>query len=249
MMACKSGIILTILLIFTTNLFGFQSQPVDFGKVKLKNGAVLKTRILDIDFRHNVTIGLPDSQEVMIAAARIYKIKTKGIRHYNMLPEQKGFTGAVSFGLLFGRSSEFSGMRAGVAINGIVGYQFTGLLGLGIGSGAEFIDDLITAPLYVRLDGQIFNGRVSPVYTMDIGGSFAWYSNNSFNSFNTVQGGWLVRPGLGVRFRNLGNSIYFLVSYQLQTLTYESTNSWRTDFRSVERRTMKNLNYTFGLKF
>lgn len=238
-----------LLLFSITNLFAYQVQLENFGKVKLKNGAILKTRILDIDLRHNVTIGLPDSQQVVIAADQIYKIKAKGIRHFGSLPEQRGLMGSVSFGLLFGKPNESSNLRAGVGINGVLGYQFSNLIGLGIGAGAEFVNELITAPVYLRLDGQMMNTRVSPIYTMDLGGSFAWYNANQFNSFESVNGGWFLRPGLGFRFQNLGNSLYFLVSYQVQTLTYESTSNWRTDFKFVEQRTMKNLKYTFGIKF
>ena len=246
----KPGIALLILLFSATSLFGFQSQLVPpIGKIKLKNGTLLKTQILDIDLHHNVTIGLPDKQQVVIASDHIYKVKARGIRHYGSLPDQQGFTGSVSFGLLFGKSSERSGMRTGVAIDGVFGYRLTSLLGFGIGAGAEFVNDLITAPLYMRFDGQLLNTRVSPIYTMDIGGSFAWYNSNNFNRFDSVHGGWFLRPGVGVRFRNLTNSIYMLVSYQVQTLTYESSSEWRTDLTSVEKRTMKNLKYTIGIKF
>ena len=248
-MPCKSGIAIFILLFLAGNLYGYQTSTEKLGKVKLKDGTVYKTSILAIDIDHNVTIGLPDSQQVTISNEHVYKIKGPGIRHYGDLVSKKGFMGSVSFGLLFGKSSESAGMRAGVAINGMFGYQFTELIGVGVGAGAEFVNELITAPIFVRLDGQMIKARVAPIYTVDLGGSLAWYNDNGFNDFNNVSGGWLFRPGLGFRFKNLNNSLYFLVSYQIQSVKYESNSGWWEDYQSIEARTMKNLNYTFGIKF
>jgi len=252
MIHSRTGFILSILLFLSIDILGYQAQIENFGKVKLKNGTVLKTEILAIDLQHNVTIGLPDSQQVTIPHFQVYKIKAKGIRHFGDLPEQKGFTGSISFGLLFGNSSENSGLRAGIAINGVIGYQITNLIGLGLGAGAEFVNDLVIAPLYLRFDGQMLNSRVSPIYGIDFGGSFAWYTAENFNEFDAVRGGWMLRPGLGVRFRNLSNSLYFMVSYQVQYLTFESASSsswWQQDFVTTEKRMMKNLKYTFGIRF
>ena len=248
----RTSFILSILLFLSIDLLGYQAQTENFGKVKLTNGTVLKTEILAIDLQHNVTIGLPDNQQVTIPHHQVYKIKAKGIRHFGDLPEQKGFTGSISFGLLFGNSSENSGLRAGVGINGVLGYQLSNLIGLGLGAGAEFVNDLVIAPIYLRLDGQMLNSRVSPIYGVDFGGSFAWYTTKNFNEFDTVRGGLILRPGLGVRFRNMSNSLYFLVSYQVQYLTFESASSsswWQQDFVTTEKRMMKNLKYTFGIRF
>lgn len=248
-MRYKICLVFYTLAFLATNAFAFQVQDEKLGKVKLKDGTVYKSQILAIDGDKNVTMKLPENKSFTIPSDLIFKIKAQGIRHYGTINPTKGFTGSVSLGLLFGKSSEFSGMRAGVSLIGVFGYQFTDLLGVGIGGGGEFINDLVIAPLFVRFDGVMLRTRVSPIYNVDLGGSFAWYNHNSFNQFNDVKGGLLVRPGLGIKFQNLNNSLYFLVSYQVQRLQYETTSSWQSDYQLVEVRTMKNLKYTFGVKF
>jgi len=248
-MSCKTCFFVGALVCLATNVFAFQYQDEKLGKVKLKDGTVYKSQILAIDGSKNVTMSLPENKNFTVPSDLIFKIKAPGIRYYGSIKPTKGFTGSVSFGLLFGKSSDFSGMRGGVSLVGVFGYQFTDLLGVGIGGGAEFINDLVTAPLFVRFDGVMLRTRVTPIYNVDLGGSFAWYNDNGFNQFNDVKGGWLVRPGLGVKFQNLNNSLYFLISYQVQRLQYETTSRWQSDFQSIELRTMKNLKYTFGIKF
>lgn len=233
------------------NSFGFQSQ-IPFGKIKLKDGSKLKTHILNYDTGQNVTIAIADSVSVTIPASQVFKIKSSAYKHYNYTPKNSGFYGSVSFGLLFGKSSEFSGLRGGLALNGMIGYQLNDLMGIGMGSGAEFVNQLILAPLYVRFDGSLNKKRISPTYNLDVGGAFAWYQD-SFNNFNTVQGGWFLRPGVGLIFHNLNTSLYLKISYQIQSVTYTSFNDWGwirdPTFERVEERLMRNLTYTFGIRF
>ena len=232
--------------------YGFQSSP-RLSKIRLSDGSTLKVNILSIDADHNVTVAVIDSLSITIPAEKVFKTKAPGYVRYNYQPTSNVIYGTASFGLMFGRSNEFSGLRAGVAMNANVGYQLSDLVGVGLGAGAEFVNELILAPLYVRFDGVMNKRRVAPMYNLDIGGSFAWHQDNGFDDFNDVKGGWFLRPGIGLIFHNLNSSLYFKLSYQIQSITYTSSDNWlwRQDptYERKEERLMRNLNYTFGIRF
>jgi hypothetical protein len=241
-----------ILVLVSFNCLGFQSET-HYGKVKLKNGSKFKTEILNVDADHNVTILVSDSFSVTIPAKEVFKITTQGKRHYEYLPQSNGLYGSVSFGLMFGKSNEVSGLRAGVALNAHIGYKLSEMIGVGLGSGAEFVNELVLAPLYVRFDGTMNKNRVSPIYSVDVGGALAWYQDDGFNNFNKVEGGWLLRPSIGLIFHNLNTSLYFKLNYQVQSITYTSSNDWGwfrdPSYERKEERLMRNMTYSFGIKF
>ena len=151
-----------------------------------------------------------------------------------------------SFGFLFGRSSEFSSPRVGVDIGVSGNYRFNSFLSLGLGSEATALavsEGQFLFPVYARLRGHMAERRVAPIYILDAGWAFAGKSKSE-NSL--VNGGWFVRPAIGLQI----NKFTVSVGYQLQKIITTTENSWwGAGDQLVEERLMKNINIGVNLIF
>jgi hypothetical protein len=234
-------------LLFTAYL-GYAQDEASRSKIKFTDGSELNVLIIENVPGKFIKIQLPGSEEVTIDYKNIVSIKHKSFVYHQKFRLPKGFYMDGSFSLLFGKSSEFSDIRAGIAIGASGNYRFNSYLSLGLGTEftALFISDgKFMFPVYARIRGSFTEKRVAPVYLVDAGWSFV---ANDPDSFSTVDGGWFARPALGIRI----NKFTATVGYQLQQITTTTVNNWwwgGGEQTTVEERLMKNISFSASLMF
>jgi len=142
----------------------------------------------------------------------------------------------------------FSG---GAGIHHAMGFRFSRMLGVGLGTGIEthdFSEVRNIIPVYAEVRGFFAPKKVSPYYALKLGYGFALKEVNNFESQveqTKAVGGIHISPELGIRFGGGDVSYYAGVEYKIQdaTYTYESffqSGATFTDvisYRRVEFRT------------
>ena len=241
-------------LLITLSLLSLSAMAQHSGKVKLLNGTVLKSANLRLDSLGDIIVNITPHEELTIPRETVFKARGRGFKYFGEVPDHSGWYGTAQAGLMFGRASENSGLRAGVALEAGAGYALNNMIRFGAGAGIQFIEDQQMVPIFFRFEGSMTNTRVAPIYSLDMGGAIAWYHDEFLNQTGSVDGGWLLRPGLGLRINNRTSGVYFLVNYQIQGLKYTSTRNWNwwgdfADYVMEEKRVMRNLNYTIGFSF
>lgn len=215
-------------------------------KVKLFDGSEFEVLIIENQPGKYIKIQLPGNEQAKISYNNIAYIKHKSFKYHGKLTLKEGFHLEGSFSLLFGRGSEYSDARVGLGMGFSGNYRFNSFISLGIGIEPTALlvnGENLMLPVYIRAKGNFVERRIAAVYWLDAGWAFVG-NNQSFDA--TVEGGWLLRPSIGVRF----NKFTLGVGYQIQELTTTIDNSWvGNDFLSVERRIMKNVVISTRLTF
>jgi hypothetical protein len=224
----------------------FAQDQVSKSKIKLVDGSELEVLILENVPGKYIKIKLPGNEVVEIKYDKIASIKHSSFKYHGNFKLKEGFHMAGSFSLLFGRASQYSEARVGLAMAITTNYRFNHLfsLGLGIEPTALFLNgENLMLPVYARIKGNFRENRVSAIYMLDAGWAFVG-NNGAFES--TVEGGWLLRPSAGARF----NKFSLTVGYQVQEITTTTTQPWiGNDFISIEKRVMKNVVISTRLNF
>lgn len=248
-------------LLFSISLNGQQSdmqnttlqQIVDI--VWLKDGSKLSGTILQWELARGMEFKLVTGAIIQIPKDSIAKVYQdipfnsaspndpmeyhRGPRPYAF--KEEGMYHTISVFLDF---SEFGG--AGVHYS--IGYKFSRMLGVGIGSGFEshdFFETRNIVPLYAEARGYFVPKKISPYYAVKIGYGFAL--ENELNGTIDAKGGFYFCPELGVRFGGKNVNYYVGLEYLLQNATFTNT-FWDWDpqqgtytdivgYRRVELRT------------
>ena len=244
----KKPLILLLLLVFSILLYA--QDGVFLSKIKLTDGSELNVVILENVPGKYVKIRLPGNSEATIDYSNIVSIKHQ---NYSYKPEfalSPGWHFTGSFGVLFGRATTDGSVRSGTAISGTANYRLKPFLSVGIGIEPTILfvnDGYLLLPTFVRLGGSFSEKKVVPIYFIDAGWSFA-KSNSGQGEFINAEGGYFVRPGIGLRF----NKLLFTLGYQVQKVTTTSEfNSWwnGSNQLTTEVRTMKNMMLSIGYNF
>lgn len=227
-------------------LTSLAQEKVTKSKIKLVDGSELEVLIIENVPGEYIKIRLPGNEVATVSYDKITSIKHSSFKYQGKFLLKKGFHIDGSFSLLFGRSTQESEPRIGIAMGISGNYRFNSFLSLGVGvePTALFLNgENLMLPLYARLKGSIREARVSTIYMLDVGAAFA---GNNQDIDTTVKGGWFARPSIGLRISKFA----ILVGYQVQELTTTRTNSWNVnDFTSVEKRIMKNIVFSTRLTF
>lgn len=242
---------LLIILVFLMSWAFVQAQEGAFlSKIKLKDGSELSVVIIENVPGKYIKIRLPGKEEAKIEYINILSIKHKNYGYKTEYKLPKGWYYSASFGFLFGRASEWGSVNSGIAIGGAANYRFNPYLSIGVGVEPTIMflnDGYLLLPTFLRVGGSFVEKRVSPVYFIDAGWSFA-QSNNHEGEAN-VDGGWFLRPAIGLRI----NHFNIELGYQLQkvTTTSEFVNWWwgGGDQVVVEERLMKNMKLNISYSF
>jgi len=215
---------------------------VSKSKIRLKDGSELNVVIIENVPGKYLKFKLPGNETGTIDYENIDYIKHKDFAYRSAFTLKKGlfFQGATS--LLFGRASVDSGPRVGLALAVTANYRLDPHISLGVGVEPTIVSGYFFLPMYAHISGNFSADRVALIYFIDGGWSFA--GSNDFDTIE-VKGGWLIRPGFGLRI----NKFTITLGYQLQQFTTTSSPNfwWNTDLVSVEKRLMKNVN--FGVRF
>jgi hypothetical protein len=241
----KKHKILVVLLIVSSLVYA--QDVITQSKIRLDDGSDLHVLIIENIPGKYIKIKLPGNQESVIDYKNIVSIKQKGFVYHTKFILPKGFYMDGSFGLLFGRSSEFSSTRVGVGIGLTGNYRFYSYLSLGLGTEATALsvsEGSFVFPVYVRVRGNFVERRIAPIYILDAGWSFVGKRPDD-NSL--VEGGWFARPAIGLQI----NRFTVSVGYQIQNITTTTENSWwwGGGDQQVEERLMKNITISTSLRF
>ena len=229
-----------------------QSQEATFlSKIKLKDGSELNVVILANVPGKYIRIKLPGDEEAKIEYKNIISIKHQNYGYKTEYKLPKGWHFSGSFGFLFGRASENGNMNSGIAFGGTANYRLKPFfsVGAGIEPTLMFLNDgYLLLPTFIRVGGSLAEKKVAPIYFVDGGWSFA-RSNSGQDETISAEGGWFLRPGVGLRINNFS----VMLGYQLQklTTTSEFVNWWwgGGDQLTTEERLMRNMKLNFSYNF
>lgn len=253
----KSIFWLALLAIFcySFNASGQEGQQV---KVKLKNGVKITGAIVKTFDEDKIDIVLSGSERLLIQYDHIKKIRfrnygtVEGDIHWSLQNPPKlkvdSYFHEVRGSLLFGEEN------VGVGLNSINGYQFSKLLGTGLGIGINKYGNYLAMPIYAQVRGYMYDKKVSPFYFGDIGYGHAWNTNKNEDVFqlDNVRGGLYWQVGLGYQINFYNSSLTFTLGYVSQdsTADYVYYRPWDIDDVEVsEKRTLRRIQFSFGFLF
>lgn len=230
--------------------FLWAQEGVFLSKIKLIDGSELNVVIIENNPGKYVKIRLPGNEVAIIDYKNIISIKHQDYNYKPdfVLPQGWHFTG--SFGVLFGRASKDGPVRSGMAIGGTANYRIKPFFSVGVGIEPTVLfvsDGYLLLPTFIRIGGSFAEKKVAPIYFIDAGWSFA-KSNSGQGEAVSVEGGYFVRPGIGLRF----SRVNIILAYQLQKVTTTSQyDIWwdGTNQLTIEERHMKNMMLSIGYNF
>lgn len=242
----KSLVFFIALLLVSSFAFGQESNSKS--KVKLIDGSRLNVVILENYPSKYIKVQLPDNKEVTFDYSSILSIKHKEYSFYSKHIQVKGFYIEGSTSLLFGNATEYKDSRMGITLGVSANYQLNSHLSAGIGvePTAIFIsNDRLLMPVYGRFKFTTLERRVSPVFMLDTGWSFHLNSSKEEFSTRSYDGGWYLKPSIGLQINNFTLNL----GYQLQKITTTEENSWWSAGITIEERLMKNVSFTGMYRF
>jgi len=227
--------------------FGQTDRFLD--KVVLNNGSVIWGIT---EFQQDyVIIFLSEKDSLTVPVSMIKSLKAQKLNPDLYLERLQGPYYQVSVGALLGKSHNNSENRGSVAASFTSGYKISPLFGLGLGIGINYYPDQIHLPVYLDIQGDLSKGRVTPFYQLSTGWSWADERDN-ISQIGKVEGGFYLRPALGIRWHFAKHSWHLRLSYVRQNAT---TRFEPVDFgngnviTNVEERTFQRMGISTGISF
>ncbi len=218
-------------------------------KTVLHNGSVI-WGITELE-AGQVKILLSAKDSVTVPDHMVKSIKTGKFNPALYSQRIEGFYYEFAAGVLIGKSHHSSENEGTFTTSFAGGYKFNRLLGVGLGVGLNYYTDQRHVPLFLDIQGDWLEGRVTPFHQLNIGWSLAADRDDIIQVAETKGGGYL-RPSLGVRWHFPNHSWQLKVSYVRQ----EATRHFEPiDFRNgssletVEDRTMQRVAVAVGITF
>jgi hypothetical protein len=225
-----------LLLFFTGMTFGQSTDSTKaqtFDIVHLKDGSRLSGKIVSWDLEKGMEFKLVTGASIYINKEEIDRVEqdteelpNDRFRRYRrpFVPRPYAFreTG------WYHNSSGFFNISTlgGVGLHHAMGYRFSRLFGVGLGTGIETNDFSAyrkMIPVYAEVRGFLLPKKISPYYAVKLG--YAFGLRDEINGTLGAKGGLLFSPELGVRF-GAGDVNYYLgVEYKLQNATF-IWNGW-----------------------
>jgi hypothetical protein len=161
------------------------------------------------------------------------------------------YMGSMEIGLLYGKiENPFNNPPTYLASPSVLmfnGFRQHRLFVIGITTGFDFYENILITPIALGFRGELFNTRVSPYYSIDMGYGATFLSGKGFEE-KRPEGGFLLNPVLGLRV-NTGNQTAFLfgLGYKRQRVDWESVSLWGV--RMDQRITYNRLSIRMGFMF
>lgn len=132
---------------------------------------------------------------------------------------EKGATMSMEFGFFGSGSASMYGSGVNANVQCALGYQFSNGLGLGGGTGIEFLE-VPMIPFYADIRYS-FKKRIAPFFYVQSGYAFP-LSNSGDDWDPDFKGGFFINPGIGLRkVRNNKNAFIFSIGYLFHESKYE----------------------------
>ncbi len=104
-----------------------------------------------------------------------------------------------------------------------LGYQYTERFSAGIGTGYTFYHDPVDLiPVYLELAYLLGSGNTVPFLHLKAGRTYSRYRRSDLPWTGRHDGGLMINPGLGIRFRGSGDAdFYLLAGFNADHTTHE----------------------------
>lgn len=203
--------------------------------IYLKDGNVLKGTILSYQQKESVRLKLLDGETRTISDSDIQKITQERMTEEVKEPvveaepqrkipysfKEKGIYNITFLSMANGKlENEF---QFGIGVHNVTGYQFSRLLGIGVGVGIDNFSlgsGEVIYPIYAEARGYFKRKNKSPYYALAAGYGFAFKNENQF--VTKANGGAMFHPAFGYRFGGTGQgSITIDIGLKLQQASFE----------------------------
>ena len=139
----------------------------------------------------------------------------------------------------------------GAGVHYSIGYRFSRILGVGIGTGIEtndFNQSRGVIPLYAEARGFFLPKKISPYYALKVGYGFA--QRNELNGVTEAKGGLYFSPEFGVRFGGKAVNYYMGLEYKILNATFTNTGwSWDGQGTFTDKVSYRRVEFRTGLLF
>ncbi|MDH5608502.1 MAG: hypothetical protein OEY56_03400 [Cyclobacteriaceae bacterium] len=145
-------------------------------------------------------------------------------------------------------------LSGGPALHATAGYIFSPWFAMGLSTGYETFNELRIIPFEASISGNLSRQSITPFYTLHIGHGYGKNLTDpneaTWNSFNTIEGGFRLSPSLGIKFSQMGSAT-FCIGMVSQHATYErASTDWRGNpFIYGETRTIRQMQVKMGFMF
>ncbi len=257
----SSSIIVYFILAFMTiqPIIGQSDEPKIVDIVWLKDGSKLRGTILKWDLERGMEFKLLTGAEIVIPRKEIHRVMqdipladgNESVKYSYIRPpkiyafKEKGWYHNTSLFL----HTSWSG--AGAGFHHVMGYRFSRLFSIGLGTGLEtydFFENRDIIPVYAEARGFLLAKRITPYYALKTGYGFA-LKNENFRIIE-ARGGFHFSPEAGVRFGAGAVSYYLGLEYKLQNATFVSDGwDWSGGTRITDKISYRRFELRTGLLF
>lgn len=226
--------------------------------VYLRNGSIFRGQIESYEHGKELRLRIDENQVVVFKAKNIKKIVQEADEAEKIISEkaiqkiyafrEQGVYFHSSLGYI-GGNNLFGEYINAFNVHAQAGYQFSRLIGAGIGAGVDFYNIGLGSilPVYGTARGYLKKSNVSPYYQLAAGYGFPIHNPN--NGFTDSKGGYYLAPELGFRFggsseANLTVGMGLTWQKAAYTTTFGDTIS-----KNVDNYTFRRFNLKIGLLF
>ena len=234
------------------------SASIAFGqhnlaKIYLKDGSKIRGIIVENKFDAYIKVLVLDTQQIVISYDKIKRFKSVSFSYRSFYNKETGHFNETSAGLIFLKSSEFSGVSPDWTLHTVNGIRIRPKIRTGIGIGIDMYGETSALPIYISVRGDIGSGRVVPVINLNLGYAPMWVKSSyrEWTDIDNVKGGMYWEIGSGIKIKGINSALMFNLVYKHQSGNLSFRDVWWNGSGniSVVKRKFRNIAFTVGVAF
>jgi len=222
-------------------------------KIRLIDGSKIRGIIVENKIDAYIKVLILDSQQVVISYDKIKWFRSISFKYRAYISKETGYFNETSAGLIFLKSSEFSGVSADWTFHTVNGLWVQSGIRTGLGVGFDRYGETSALPIYVSGKGDIGSGRVVPVLNINLGYAPMWVKSSSsvWTDIDDVKGGMYWEIGSGIKIKGINSALMFYLAYKHQSGKLIYIDNWWNESSSilVEKRNFRNIVFAMGVAF
>lgn len=246
----------TVLFLITSLVVGAQENvQEDIIFIYMRKGMRLEGKLLEFEPGEYVLIETEKGHIIKVADDRIKRYYYPGshgstkdfLFEKGYIFKEKGMYQYATLGTIMNTVSSNDGGRVGFQMTASAGYQFSRLLGAGLGIGADFYRtgaSEMVFPVFGEARGYFIAQPSTPYYVVRTGYGFATANDLGIH---TATGGWMFNPAVGWRLGG-GKGLKMTIDVGLHFQNAEFDYS-RGEETSIAKVKYKRLNMRLGFLF
>lgn len=247
----KYFLILFLFLIAGLNINAQKSGKLDV--IELKNGSVIKGRIIEIKPESHVKIETLCSNIWMFKMNEIEEIRYEEFHkkdNFNRSVKEEGFVNFTSFGILTGPSDNDN--SSAFSIETVNGYKWNNRLFTGAGLGYESLGE-VYFPVFIDLRYFFNENSLTPLLMLKAGYQIpGWEDGSDYDYYyyneRKAHGGPVFEAGAGVKINMSDkNALTFTLAYRYLSLKHTQDYNELTNYEYST--SMNRLSIKFGFCF